>query len=276
MALVGKGSICSQGPQQNDRRKQTIYRWNLRTTESRAFVQELYPHLIAKQQQARILYGCPSSGERAEAAHAALMSLHRTGESGVDFPAPPSLFTPGWYLRSDIVWSKCNPMPESVTDRPTKAHEYVFLLTKNERYAYDAAAIAEPAIFGGEQLGVLRGPRDRRVVAMGRPPSGGNEGPGADAAATNPMTRNKRSVWTILPQPYAAAHFATMPEALVEPCILAGAPLGSLVLDPFCGTGTVGAVAERLGRRWVGVDLAYQALAQERTSQRGLRFAEAR
>jgi len=143
-ALVGLGSICSQGPDENGRRRQKLYRWNLRTTECREFVRECYPHLVTKKQQARILIGCPSSGERAEAAHAALIALHRTGESSVDFPAPSSLYEPGYYLRSDVIWSKSNPTPESVMDRPTKAHEYVFLLSKSARYYYDAAAIAEP------------------------------------------------------------------------------------------------------------------------------------
>jgi len=146
MALVGKGSICSQGPDQTGgRRKQTIYRWNLRTTESKDFVRELYPYLIAKKQQARILYGCPSSGERATAAHLALIALHRKGVSDVDFPEPPHMLEPGWYLRSDVIWAKYNPMPESVTDRPTKAHEYIFLMSKSAKYYYDQGAIKEPA-----------------------------------------------------------------------------------------------------------------------------------
>lgn len=143
-AIVGKGSICSQGPEENGRRRQTIYRWNLRTSECRELVRELYPYLIAKQQQARILLGCPSSGERAEAAHAALIGLHRGSPTDVDFPEPLSCFVPGWFLRQDLIWSKPNPMPESTRDRCTKAHEYVFLLAKSERYYFDQDAIKEP------------------------------------------------------------------------------------------------------------------------------------
>lgn len=267
-ALVGKGSICSQGPDENARRKQTIYRWNLRTIESRDFVRELYPYLVGKQQQARILYGCPSSGERAEAAHAALIALHRTGESGVDFPAPPSMFTPGYYLRSDIIWKKDNPMPESVTDRPTKAHEYVFLLTKASSYYWDAEAVKEPMApasqarygyaFGG-------GKADQRI-AQGLVTTPKGEWAYAEG-------RNIRSVWSIATQPYSGAHFATMPEKLAERCILAGSRPGDLVLDPFLGSGTVARCAISLGRRAVGCDLnpAYLRLADERTQvTRGL------
>ena len=168
----------------------------------------------------------------------------------------------GWYLRSDIIWSKPNPMPESVTDRPTKSHEYVFLLAKSERYDYDAAAIAEYGA-GRERFGNSRSV-DKAI------------NPDRHDSSRRDMViierRNRRSVWTVTSEPYAGAHFATMPEALVEPCILAGCPLGGLVLDPFCGTGTVVAVAERFGRRGIGIDLAYQDLAKERTAQRGLDF----
>jgi len=265
MALVGKGSICSQGPEQtNGRRRQTIYRWNLRTIESRDFVRELYPHLVAKQHQARLIYGCPSSGADAERAHAGLIALHRGAGTDIDFPAPPSMFEPGWYLRSDVIWSKANPMPESVTDRPTKAHEYLFLLAKSERYYYDAAAIAEASV-GEPPISRMRFTSNVKVAQT---QMGGRESSGLGTPAA--ATRNKRSVWTIATMPYSGAHFATMPEKLVEPCILAGCPLGGLVLDPFIGSGTVGAVAERLGRRWVGTDLSYQDLARERTAQRGL------
>jgi DNA modification methylase len=139
----------------------------------------------------------------------------------------------GWWLRQDIVWSKPNPMPESVTDRCTKAHEYLFLLSKSERYWFDAAAIAEPM--------------------TGAPHAPGN-------------TRNKRSVWTVASEPYSEAHFATFPPALIEPCILAGCPKGGAVLDPFFGAGTTGLVADRLGRDCIGIELnpAYAEMARRR------------
>ena len=190
---------------------------------------------------------------------------------GIPWHVAFALQEAGWYLRADIIWSKPNPMPESVTDRPTKAHEYVFLLTKSERYFYDAQAIAEPADTAGEsRISVATSGSYISAVQNGRQPSG-NGVPGR--LVMRGATRNKRSVWTVSTMPYAGAHFATMPEALVEPCILAGCPLGGVVLDPFCGSGTVLAVAERLGRHGVGVDLTYHDLAAVRTSQRGLPLA---
>ena len=178
----------------------------------------------------------------------------------------------GWYLRSDIVWAKPNPMPESVTDRPTKAHEYLFLLAKSERYYYNAAAIAEPSIYAGE-TGYLAGAKNAaRAGATGRKPSG-NEAEGSGRVLVKD-TRNRRTVWTIPTQPFAEAHFAVMPEALVEPCILAGSSPGDLVLDPFAGSGTVGVVALRHGRRFVGAELnpTYAEMARRRIL--GPMFAE--
>jgi DNA modification methylase len=181
----------------------------------------------------------------------------------------------GWYLRSDVIWAKPNPMPESVTDRPTKAHEYLFLLSKCERYFYDADAISEELStttierFGG--VPARTGGNGWDTIARSLP-----TGKSASCGAGNDGRRNRRTVWTIPTMPYSGAHFATMPEKLVEPCILAGSRLGDCVCDPFMGSGTVGAVAERLSRRWVGMDLnaAYHALAKERTAQLGFRFDE--
>jgi DNA modification methylase len=209
MQIVGKGSVCTSDAGKHGR-KQTLYRWNLRTTESRDLIREVYPYLVAKQHQARLLCGCPSSGKDAERAHLGLIALHRGHPTDINFKPPESLHTPGWYLRSDIIWAKNNPMPESVTDRPTKAHEYVFLLSKQERYFYDAAAIAEESIRSGDDnLG------DRNV-------GDGYVSGGWLKGGTVPPTRNRRTVWTIATQPYKEAHFATFPEKLVVPCILAG------------------------------------------------------
>lgn len=168
------------------------------------------------------------------------------------------------------------PLPESVTDRPTKAHEYVFLLAKSERYQYDADAIAEPHAT----------PPDRRARKHGGQALRGQEAIRARGnleAVDDPAARyyrdagrNARTVWTIATQPYDGAHFATMPPALVQRCILAGCPLGGAVLDPFFGTGTVGQVAEQLGRQWLGCELnpEYGKLIAARTAQSGLRFAD--
>ena len=172
----------------------------------------------------------------------------------------------GWCLRQDIIWAKPNPMPESVTDRCTKAHEYVFLLSKSDRYLYDRTAIWSPAATAGGKSGfATTGDAGYQAVAMGRKPSG-NQIPEKAASYVRPDFANKRSVWTIPTKPYAGAHFAVMPEALAEPCILAGSRPGDLVLDPFTGSGTVGVVALRHDRDFIGTELnpEYAALAEAR------------
>jgi DNA modification methylase len=177
----------------------------------------------------------------------------------------------GWWLRSDIIWSKPNPMPESVTDRPTRAHEYLFLLSKSARYYYDADAIREPHVrtweaSNGGTFGPVtdQGGKQRAL--------GGTKAHKGDYPLPNPLGRNRRSVWEIPSQPTSDAHFATFPEKLVEPCILAGCPEGGTVLDPFAGSGTVGRVATHLGRRSILIELNadYLTIAARRTAQGGL------
>jgi len=163
---------------------------------------------------------------------------------GIPWRVAFALQADGWWLRSDIIWSKPNQMPESVTDRPTKAHEYVFLLAKSKSYYYDAAAVAEQAI--GQNHHDRTG---GRYTPPGQQPHTGSR------KGLSGTTRNKRSVWSIATRPYKGAHFAVFPEALVEPCVLAGSTEGDCVLDPFCGSGTVGVVALRHNRRFVGIDL---------------------
>jgi len=174
----------------------------------------------------------------------------------------------GWYLRADIIWAKPNPMPESVTDRPTKAHEYVFLLTKSARYFYDADAVREP--WADERKGASLTKSLRYSEHSGR---NGDTGLGKPPPFAG---RNLRTVWTIATEPTPEAHFATFPQVLAARCILAGSRMGDTVLDPFAGTGTVGAVAERNGRHAVLIELSptYAELIRERTAQRGL-FAQA-
>jgi DNA modification methylase len=171
---------------------------------------------------------------------------------GIPWMVAFALRADGWYLRSDVIWAKLNPMPESVTDRPTKSHEYVFLLSKSARYYYDAEAISEAAIHAG------------KVVTLGLNIKAIGNGLAASVTVTD--RRNARSVWTIPTQPYPDAHFATFPEALPERCIKAGSRLGDTVLDPFCGSGTTGRVAIRLGRAFVGIELnpAYAEMARGR------------
>jgi DNA modification methylase len=170
---------------------------------------------------------------------------------GVPWRVAFALQTDGWILRSDIIWAKKNVMPESVTDRPTKAHEYLFLLAKGPRYYYDAEAIKEPATMKPQ----------RRLTAspMARGGTGRNdaeEGRNLRSAPTaDGDDRNKRDVWTVATQPFAGAHFAVYPPELIRPCILAGSAPGDTVLDPFSGSGTTGMVATFEGRKYVGIDI---------------------
>lgn len=179
---------------------------------------------------------------------------------GIPWRVAFALQADGWYLRSDIIWAKPNPMPESVQDRPTKAHEYVFLLSKSQRYHYDADAIREPHSDvslarakrnrgGGKYIGA--DPREHGSIKMGA-----NYGESGDIdKICSPGGRNKRSVWTIATKPYREAHFATFPRELPELCIKAGCPEGGTVLDPFGGAGTTAWVAKELGRRSVTIEL---------------------
>ena len=173
----------------------------------------------------------------------------------------------GWYLRQDIIWHKPNPMPESVRDRCTKAHEYIFLLSKSERYYFDSDAMKEPVSGTAHSRGNGVGPK---AAAN----SFGNKQNASFSAAVAGLveSRNRRSVWTVATHPYRGAHFATFPPSLVEPCILAGSRAGDVVLDPFMGSGTTAEVAQRLGRAWVGCEIneAYAPLQHERTRQPGL------
>jgi site-specific DNA-methyltransferase (adenine-specific) len=169
---------------------------------------------------------------------------------GIPWMVAFALRADGWYLRSDIIWHKPNCMPESVADRPTKAHEYIFLLSKSERYFYDADAIKEQTTGNSHSRG--SGVHPKSVD----PGKGIKANSSFEAACRDIVTsRNKRTVWTIPSHPFKEAHFATFPEALVEPCILAGCPESGIVLDPFFGAGTVGVVAKKRGRRYIGTEL---------------------
>jgi len=190
---------------------------------------------------------------------------------GIPWRVAFALQADGWYLRQDIIWAKPNPMPESVRDRCTKAHEYVFLLSKGPRYYFDADAIAEAATFGQAERkggGVRSG---AEVAFQGNAPT--NLG---RCGGTDDGTRNKRSVWTVASQPFKEAHFATYPPELIEPCILAGCPVGGTVLDPFGGAGTTGLVADRLQRNAVLCELNpdYAAIALRRLRNDGGMFAD--
>ena len=170
----------------------------------------------------------------------------------------------GWYLRQDIIWHKPNPMPESVTDRCTKSHEYIFLLTKNQKYYFDNNSIKELSTdsFEGKRGKLIT--RTKTQSAM------------TDRVFnydySEDSTRNKRDVWTVPVKPYSGSHFAVFPTELIEPMILAGSRVGDIVLDPFFGSGTTGQVSQALGRKWIGCELnkSYESLQNQRVSQQGL------
>lgn len=176
---------------------------------------------------------------------------------GVPWLLAFALRADGWYLRQDIIWNKSNCMPEAVKDRCTKSHEYVFLLSKSERYYFDAQAISEPATSAKGNArtfrggGAYTGGRAHDNSAQVKRESHGN-------VENQTGRRNKRDVWTISTTGFRGAHFAVFPEKLVEPCILAGCPAGGMVLDPFMGSGTTGVVAKRLGRDFVGIEINHE------------------
>ena len=186
------------------------------------------------------------------------MGLKHKDLVGIPWRVAFALQADGWWLRQDIIWHKPNPMPESVRDRCTKAHEYVFLLTKSARYFYDAAAVAEPSVYPDDNR------KARSTVDQKRMPTASIAGvrPGSATYAN----RNRRSVWTVTTKPYKGAHFATMPPELAETCIRAGCPVDGTVLDPFAGSGTTLAVAVANGRQAVGIELnaEYAGLVHER------------
>ena len=247
--------------------------------------------------------------------------LKRKDLIGIPWRLAFALQADGWYLRQDIIWHKPNPMPESVTDRCTKSHEYLFLLTKRARYYFDQDAIKEDCSAGthprragngyktpdgwdtgkgahgsfhkngrekGRAPGNVNAPKGQAAYEAGderhrtkaglldyakRAQNRVKNNTSFDAEmAIIPSMRNKRSVWTIPTESFSEAHFATFPQALVEPCILAGSRPGDIVFDPFLGSGTVAQVAQRLGRHWIGCELnpKYIDLQHDRTRQRGL------
>jgi DNA modification methylase len=212
---------------------------------------------------------------------------------GIPWRVAFALQADGWYLRSDIIWSKPNPMPESVTDRPTKAHEYIFLLSKSEKYYYDQDAIREPYKTTDDHRGSAKWVQgwasegDHTAVAHNTPqshhgskfPSGkkaiAHDNIGIGPRKDHPGGRNRRTVWEIATEPTPFAHFATFPRALVEPCIKAGCPAGGIVLDPFAGSGTTGIVARQHGRRFVGLDLSLSYLTTIARNRLGMEALEA-
>lgn len=180
---------------------------------------------------------------------------------GIPWMVAFALRADGWYLRSDIIWNKPNVMPESVRDRPTKAHEYLFLLAKSPDYFYDVDAIREPFVGTNEH--------DRTGGRYKPPGQTPHSRDGSDRGTVQATGRNRRTVWSINTRPFKGAHFAVFPPALIEPCVLAGSAPGDIVFDPFTGSGTTGVVALQHGRRFMGVELKaeYATMAWDRISE---------
>lgn len=175
---------------------------------------------------------------------------------GIPWMVAFALRADGWYLRSDIIWSKPNPMPESVRDRPTKAHEYIFLLSKSARYFYDQQATLEPSVVTNAADAEKRKAKIHKLAAAGVGGSDGRKALGLGDMTFNPAGRNIRSVWQMATEPSPLPHFAAFPEELPRKCILAGSATGDTVLDPFAGTGTTLKVARELGRKAIGIELS--------------------
>jgi len=173
---------------------------------------------------------------------------------GIPWKLAFALQANGWYLRQEIIWHKPNPMPESVTDRCTKAHETVFMLVKERYYFYNSEAVLEDSVTNAKHKNWKDKNYDQTMLAN-KQANGVKGRPSGVAGYTKPGKRNRRSVWTIPVKPFKGTHFAVMPTALVEPCILAGCPEDGIVLDPFMGSGTVAEVATSLGRHWIGIEL---------------------
>ncbi len=232
--------------------------------------------------------GSLENGKRADRPNRLVEGLKEKDLMGMPWRVAFALQADGWYLRQDIIWHKPNPMPESVRDRCTKAHEYIFLFSKSEKYHFDSEAIAEPVAASSiarlsqpnleNQKGSSRVPGKTNGPMKAKPPRFGGNKYGDNAAKENrtksgnayvlPVNgkRNRRSVWTVTTKPFKEAHFATFPPDLIEPCIKAGCPENGVVLDPFGGAGTTGLVARNLNRHAVLIELNpdYVTIANKR------------
>ena len=198
--------------------------------------------------------------------HNVVKTLKPKDLCGIPWRVAFALQADGWYLRQDIIWQKPNPMPESVKDRCTKAHEYMFLMSKNGRYFYDADAVKSKILNSSINRAKYPSAKRKEGVTVPATQKRWNVKEGVSWKETQSGYRNKRSVWTIPTQPYPAAHFATFPTTLIEPCIFAGSREGDIVLDPFFGAETTGLVCEKYNRKWIGIELSepYAEIAAKR------------
>lgn len=219
--------------------------------------------VATRQESSRPISNIPSTGSSQKLAS----GCKPKDLIGIPWRVAFALQADGWWLRQDIIWHKPNPMPESVRDRCTKAHEYIFMLTKSARYFYDYEAIKEPSVMKPQNRNTKRSdhPKGDAGRSLHVRPEGG----------THYESRNRRSVWTVSTKPFKGAHFATFPPDLIKPCILAGCPEGGVVLDPFFGAGTTGLVAVDNNRCYIGIEInpEYVALAKKRLGTNNAAFA---
>lgn len=188
---------------------------------------------------------------------------------GIPWALAFALRSRGWYLRQDIIWHKPNPMPESVKDRCTRAHEYIFLLSKSPRYFFNHAAMLEPANYDGRKKGIREASKKYVLPNTGAPIQTISKGGERWTIVDGVHVRNRRDVWRVNTRPFKSAHFATFPPELITACVTAGCPVGGVVLDPFIGAGTAAVVARRHGRQFVGVELnpEYIKIAEKRLAE---------
>ena len=301
--ITGYGTVGVKDRPHTDGRgihsRRIYYGWRLDGNKAIEVIRAIYPFLIAKKRQAILCYNLDLSNkngknirgngalpsdeqERRVSMKAMVNALNQ--RQPITLPSwmiePKPEIEPGWWLRSDIIWSKPNPMPESVSDRCTKSHEYLFMLTKSANYYYDNEAIKEPAKYAGLTGQDESGFKDPKTF-NGKNGTDKQRGHSRRHAGFNDRwdamskteqcsgLRNKRDVWTIATESCAEAHFAVMPTALVEPCILAGSKPADTILDPFAGSGTVGVVCAKWGREFIGCELnpAYVQIAERRIAQ---------
>jgi len=289
--ITGKGKIyLKQKASSTDNRgivsRRDSFSWRPEGNDAVDIIRAIYPYLIAKRKQACLAYTLDTinknkqreDGKVPKEVQEKKVFLYESIKScnqreNIIIPnwveEPKVKIEDGWYLRQDIIWHKPNPMPESVTDRCTKSHEYIFLLSKSARYYYDADAIKENCVNGDPTN--PRGSKGALSMNSGRRSTFGNRDGNLNGLHSgNKYTplekRNKRSVWTVNTKPFKGAHFATFPEKLIEPCILAGCPEGGIVLDPFGGAGTTAVVADKLKRKYLLFELNpdYAEMAENR------------
>ena len=290
VAITGKGKVAlKQSAGSTDGRgivsRRDSYGWQLDGNDAIDVIRAVYPYLIAKKKQSQLAFTLDTINKDKHRVDGKvpkedqdkkifcyeaikLCNQRQLVELPKWIQEPKQKIEDGWYLRSDIIWHKPNPAPESVTDRPTKSHEYLFLMSKRANYYYDADAIKEDSINEESFIGRRKRNKSRRDLT-GDPKLVQNF---YRQTGRIYEKRNRRSVWTIPTASYSGAHFAVFPKALVEPCILAGSKIGDVVLDPFIGSGTVGEVCQRLGRKRIGFELneEYGKLQEIRTAQQGL------